>query len=246
MSFFNFIERKLKPGDIPGTGYQPKPSTGKQVAPPPKNPNSSSTALERTLIMSNAKQEAVKAITKEHKDKIKLFHNEFTKYVKEFKDFLISEGRSETDEDVINTLKGILGYLKTYKNLTIYELESLCDNMLQEDPVQELTKDAYNLIKKIIVDNSHDLSAELIKNIKSFISDSGYSVQVSRKNMLAIADIINVTVSRDVFSTIQLMDEEIVTVETDSMEDLKKENASLKAELEAYKKAIADVKKKFS
>lgn len=39
MSFFDFFKRKLKPGDLPGTGYQPKPSTGKHVTPPPRYPD---------------------------------------------------------------------------------------------------------------------------------------------------------------------------------------------------------------
>lgn len=195
--------------------------------------------------MTNVDKTVIKEITKQHKDKIRLYHNSIVEYVQDFKDSLVEEGKCYRDTSVTNALRDIVGYLKAHRKLVFKELDELTASLLQEEPTEELTKSAYNLIKKILTEHHRGLSNEIISTICKNVDT--YPDRWTNANLMktAVVDIITSMFNKDLFVLLELLDENVVTTETVLIAGLKKENARLKAQLNAYNAAIAEAKKKF-
>lgn len=231
MSFFSFLKREIRAVDLPGTGYQPLPRKDKQVKPPPKNPNSSSTTTERTLIMSDEIKTAVKEITKEHKNRIRTMHDNILSDLNHIESNIDRRTAIQTSS-VQEILRIVHAYLKTYKKHTFYELNKLAETFLQEDPGTEITAGAYDQIKDLITSNN---STDLPDDITRYICDKLISCGYKKINNIksTINSVVRDRLAANLIVLFEEMDENTVTVETVNIEELKKENASLKAKLAA-------------
>lgn len=194
--------------------------------------------------MSDVNKEALDSITKEHKDRIKEFHvkvmSDISESIKTLTEYSQVQSRL-----AIAGLMNVLDYFKSYRKLAYGELDKLAETFLQEDPGMEVTAGAYDQIKDLITSNN---STDLPDDITRYICDKLISCGYKKINNIksTINAVVRDRLAANLTVLFEEMDENTVILETESNEELKKENASLKAELEAYKKAIDDVKKKFS
>jgi hypothetical protein len=185
--------------------------------------------------MTNVDKTVIKENTKQHKAIIRTAHNNIVEYVQDFKGYLIQEGRMDRDEDVINTLRGIVGYLKAHKKLVFKELDELAESLLQEEPVEELTKSSYNLIKKILAEHHRDLSNEIISTICKHIDTNPDRLNNVNFMKTVVVDVVTSLFNKDLFVLLELLDENVVTTETVLIAGLKEENSRLKAQLDNIK-----------
>lgn len=190
--------------------------------------------------MTNVYKQAIKEITKAHKFKIKDFHNDILTEIHAFQADL--QEQPHVDTRVVNMfITSVVGYLRCCRKLANNELDSLATSLLQEDPTQELTKDNYNKVKLIVSEHHSELSNAVVEDIFDKVEFYTHTGKLKNRILLrkSITDVVKDTFDCDLLSLLEELDESVTTVETVSIDELKKENMRLKAMLDNIKTLVS-------